>query len=86
MFGDSDGRLTTRTVCEIVPDLGRRSCIATPPLDSMPHADSALVPAGITTREQFWDHVHEQLIHLLGDQRAWVCRFLVSTPSASDVL
>ena len=45
-------------------------------LEPMPHADSSLVPESITTREQFWEHVHEQLIHLLGDQRAWVCHFL----------
>ncbi|KAF9793212.1 GAF domain nucleotide-binding protein [Thelephora terrestris] len=38
----------------------------------MPHADSALVPEGTITRQQFWDHVYEQLIHLLGDERAWV--------------
>ncbi|KAF9653974.1 GAF domain nucleotide-binding protein [Thelephora ganbajun] len=38
----------------------------------MPHADSAHVPESITARQQFWDHVHEQLVHLLADQRAWV--------------
>ena len=72
--------------CEIIPDLGGRSYIvAALPFQLMPHAESALVPEGVTTRQQFWDHVHEQLAHLLADQRAWVCRFLVSTVSASDV-
>lgn len=44
----------------------------------MAHADSALVPEGVKTRQQFWDHVHEQLARLLAGQRAWVCRLLVS--------
>jgi len=44
-----------------------------PSLEPMPHVDSSLVPKSITARQQFWEHVHEQLVHLLGDQRAWVC-------------
>jgi hypothetical protein len=56
------------------------------PFGPMPHADSALVPEGTITRQQFWDHVYEQLIHLLGDERAWVCSCLVSTVSVADVL
>ena len=54
----------------------------------MPHADSALVPEGVKTRLQFWDHVHEQLVHLLADQRAWVCPFSLSLLSepVTDVL
>ena len=46
------------------------------PFELMPHADSALLPEGIKTRQQFWDHVYEQLIHLLAGQRVWVCRSL----------
>lgn len=56
------------------------------PFKLMPHADSALVPEGVKTRQQFWDHVYEQLIHLFADQRAWVCNYLVSTVSTADVL
>ncbi|KAI0759883.1 GAF domain-like protein [Trametes elegans] len=37
----------------------------------MPHADSALIPAGID-KTAFWAHVHEQLSHLLDGQRNWV--------------
>lgn len=38
---------------------------------TMPHADSALVPAGLD-KAQFWAHVHAQLAALLDGQRAWV--------------
>lgn len=75
LIEDSDGRLTTSR-CEIVPDLGGGDLTLrplSPSLDPMPHADSALVPEGVTTRQQFWDHVYEQLVPLLTDQRAWVC-------------
>jgi len=37
----------------------------------MPHADSALVPPGLT-RTEFWAHVHDQLAALLEGQRSWV--------------
>jgi len=47
----------------------------------MPHADSALVPSSITTKPQFWAHVHEQLSYILNDQdRNWVSN--LSTVSA----
>jgi hypothetical protein len=52
----------------------------------MPHADSALVPEGFKTRRQFWDHVYEQLIQLLADQRTWVREFFRFFLSTSDVL
>lgn len=38
---------------------------------SMPHADSALVPAGLD-KTQFWNHIHDQLSYLLDGQRNWV--------------
>ncbi|KAH7889095.1 GAF domain-like protein [Phlebopus sp. FC_14] len=38
----------------------------------MPHADASLVPPTISTKSEFWDHVHEQLSYLLEDQRHWV--------------
>ncbi|KAI8993930.1 GAF domain nucleotide-binding protein [Trametes punicea] len=37
----------------------------------MPHADSAMIPAGLQ-KPAFWAHVHEQLSHLLDGQRNWV--------------
>ncbi|PIL36044.1 hypothetical protein GSI_01704 [Ganoderma sinense ZZ0214-1] len=37
----------------------------------MPHADSAMIPPGLD-KAAFWDHVHEQLSHLLAGQRHWV--------------
>ncbi|KAH9946951.1 GAF domain-like protein [Amylocystis lapponica] len=37
----------------------------------MPHADSALVPSGLSKTE-FWEHVHGQLASLLDGQRNWV--------------
>ncbi|KAL4073704.1 GAF domain-like protein [Scleroderma citrinum] len=38
----------------------------------MPHADASLVPTTITTKSQFWDHVHSQLGYLLDGQRHWI--------------
>ncbi|KAF8902902.1 GAF domain-like protein [Gymnopilus junonius] len=38
----------------------------------MPHADSSLVPDTIQTKQEFWDHIHEQLDGLLDGQRHWV--------------
>lgn len=38
----------------------------------MAHADSSLVPPGITSKAEFWIHVRHQLQHLLTDQRHWV--------------
>ncbi|KAI5829807.1 GAF domain-like protein [Schizophyllum commune Tattone D] len=38
----------------------------------MPHADSSLVPESITTKAEFWDHVHDQLSALLDGQRSWI--------------
>ncbi|KAH7924211.1 GAF domain-like protein [Leucogyrophana mollusca] len=38
----------------------------------MPHADSSLVPSTITSKTEFWDHVHSQLQALLTGQRNWV--------------
>ncbi|KIJ61295.1 hypothetical protein HYDPIDRAFT_137872 [Hydnomerulius pinastri MD-312] len=38
----------------------------------MPHADTSLVPSTITSKSQFWDHVHTQLALLLEGQRHWV--------------
>ncbi|KAF8134250.1 GAF domain-like protein [Boletus edulis] len=38
----------------------------------MPHADSSLVPPEITSKAEFWVHVHDQLQNLLEDQRDWV--------------
>ncbi|KAJ7594468.1 GAF domain-like protein [Mycena floridula] len=38
----------------------------------MPHADSALVPASLTTKLEFWRHVYEQLELLIADERNWV--------------
>jgi hypothetical protein len=73
---ESDGGLTTRSV-RLFPIWDGNLAAVPLSLDPMPHADSALVPEGLTTRQQFWDHVHEQLVHLLADQRAWVRRFLV---------
>jgi L-methionine (R)-S-oxide reductase len=40
----------------------------------MPHADSALLPAEVTTKAQFWDHVFMQLKGLLEGQRSWVSK------------
>ncbi|KAH8107770.1 GAF domain-like protein [Cristinia sonorae] len=37
----------------------------------MPHADSALVPPGLS-KVEFWAHVYEQLSALLDGQRNWV--------------
>ena len=76
LFEEGDGGLTTRSV-RLFPIWDGNLAVVPLSLDPMPHADSALVPEGITTRRQFWEHVHEQLVHLLADQRAWVRRFLV---------
>ncbi|GAA95097.1 uncharacterized protein L969DRAFT_52027 [Mixia osmundae IAM 14324] len=41
----------------------------------MPHADSSTVPSSVQTREAFYDHVCEQLHHLLSDgstENNWV--------------
>ncbi|KAJ7282721.1 GAF domain-like protein [Mycena rebaudengoi] len=39
----------------------------------MPHADSALVPASITTKAEFWAHTYAQLELLLDpQQRNWI--------------
>ncbi|EGO25880.1 hypothetical protein SERLADRAFT_348269 [Serpula lacrymans var. lacrymans S7.9] len=38
----------------------------------MPHADSSLVPSSITSKTEFWAHVHGQLASLLSGQRHWV--------------
>jgi len=38
----------------------------------MPHADSSLVPPEITSKAEFWVHVHDQLDKLLDGQRDWV--------------
>ncbi|KAG8689640.1 hypothetical protein FRC09_012339 [Ceratobasidium sp. 395] len=38
----------------------------------MPHADSSLLPAEVTTRAQLWDHIYEQLELLIEGQRQWV--------------
>ncbi|KDQ10226.1 hypothetical protein BOTBODRAFT_178270 [Botryobasidium botryosum FD-172 SS1] len=47
----------------------------------MPHADSALVPSSVATKQQFWGHVHEQLSLVLdGQNRNWVSN--LSTASA----
>ena len=59
----------------ILPDLGGRSYIVTPAHSHMAHADSALLPEGVETKEEFWDHVYRQLVYLLADQRVWVSRF-----------
>ena len=50
----------------------------------MPHADSAMIPPGLD-KAAFWDHVHEQLSHLLADQRDWVClRMCILGPRPSE--
>ncbi|KAH9929552.1 GAF domain nucleotide-binding protein [Epithele typhae] len=46
----------------------------------MPHADSAMIPAGLD-KVAFWAHVHEQLRHLLAGQRDWVCTNLANASS-----
>ncbi|KAL1413075.1 hypothetical protein Q8F55_000824 [Vanrija albida] len=38
----------------------------------MPHADSSLVPPGLTTKAEFYAHVQEQLAGLLEGHRYWV--------------
>ncbi|KAF8915601.1 GAF domain-like protein [Mucidula mucida] len=38
----------------------------------MPHADASLVPPEITTKAEFWQHVHTQLELLLDGQTNWV--------------
>ncbi|PBK95549.1 GAF domain-like protein [Armillaria gallica] len=38
----------------------------------MPHADTSLVPESITTKSEFWAHVHTQLEVLLEGQTSWV--------------
>ncbi|KAG7446551.1 GAF domain-like protein [Guyanagaster necrorhizus] len=38
----------------------------------MPHADTSLVPESITTKSEFWAHVHIQLEVLLEGQTSWV--------------
>ncbi|WOO76764.1 Protein YtsP [Vanrija pseudolonga] len=38
----------------------------------MPHADSSLVPPGLTTKAEFYAHVTEQLELLLDGHRYWV--------------
>ncbi|CAK9780496.1 GAF domain-like protein [Cutaneotrichosporon oleaginosum] len=38
----------------------------------MPHADSSLVPEEITTKKEFYAHIHEQLRALLDGHRYWV--------------
>ncbi|KAG9309223.1 GAF domain-like protein [Chiua virens] len=39
----------------------------------MPHADSSFVPPEITSKAEFWTHVHGQLQHLLaGQKHNWV--------------
>ncbi|THH17871.1 hypothetical protein EW146_g3011 [Bondarzewia mesenterica] len=38
----------------------------------MPHADGALVPPSVKTKEDFWVHVHDHLGALLEGQRDWV--------------
>ncbi|TCD67875.1 hypothetical protein EIP91_011873 [Steccherinum ochraceum] len=47
----------------------------------MPHADSALVPPGLT-KSEFWLHVHDQLAALLEGQRNWV----VNLANASSLI
>ncbi|CAL1706235.1 unnamed protein product [Somion occarium] len=37
----------------------------------MPHADAAYVPSGLS-KQQFWQHIYEQLAALLEGQRSWV--------------
>lgn len=55
-----------------------------PVLQKMPHADSAMIPPGLD-KAAFWDHVHEQLSHLLADQRDWVClRMCILGPRPSE--
>ncbi|KAL7420534.1 hypothetical protein Q5752_004485 [Cryptotrichosporon argae] len=38
----------------------------------MPHADSSLVPADITTKPAFYAHIHAALLSLLEGHRFWV--------------
>jgi L-methionine (R)-S-oxide reductase len=40
----------------------------------MPHADTSLLPPGTLSKQQFWDHVYDQLAALLAGQRDWVRR------------
>ncbi|CAG7846125.1 SubName: Full=Uncharacterized protein {ECO:0000313/EMBL:CCA66809.1} [Serendipita indica DSM 11827] len=37
----------------------------------MPHADSSLVPSGLS-KSQFWEHLHGQVVSLLEGQTSWV--------------
>ncbi|KAG8732815.1 hypothetical protein FRC10_000601 [Ceratobasidium sp. 414] len=37
----------------------------------MPHADSSLLPAGVTTKAELWAHIYEQLETLIEGQRQW---------------
>lgn len=38
----------------------------------MPHADRSLVPAEITTKAEFYAHIHQSLLSLLEGSRYWV--------------
>ena len=44
----------------------------------MPHADSALIPPGLS-KVEFWDHVYEQLSALLEGQRSWVSIYVLAS-------
>ncbi|KAH7909294.1 GAF domain-like protein [Hygrophoropsis aurantiaca] len=44
----------------------------------MPHADASLVPATITSKIEFWDHVHNQLSIVLSGQRNWVTNLSIA--------
>ncbi|PAV18441.1 hypothetical protein PNOK_0528300 [Pyrrhoderma noxium] len=38
----------------------------------MPHADASFLPPDIISKNDFWDHVYEQLVNLLSSQRSWI--------------
>jgi len=71
----SDGRLTTRTVRSFPIWEADPTSLLFSPLSSCRTPMLRSSQSVFTTRQRFWDHVHEQLIHLLTDQRVWVRRF-----------